>query len=285
MVLELLGRLPHDAGPRWVALAVCTAGAGLVLWAFGARLSRWLFTLVGVGAGTWVGLHAPRWFGWEIDSTGTAIAGALALGIAGYLLQGLWVAIVLSAQLAVAGGLVAWHRASLGGATWAWPKITSPRPVMTELAASAWSMVPHVIPITMGACVAAGGVLAAVWPRMARVLTFSMLGTLLMGTGSLVAIQLAKPEWLAKLPASPQAQGIAIASLVVFGAALQWALLPRAEKRGEGKPTPQPGPPRPLVRDLRDLSRAPGAPMQAPSPTPAAPVKMKMTYSLKEASR
>src|SRR3982751_2827419 len=124
MVQELLGRMPHDAGPRWVALAVCAAGVGLVLWTAGARLSRWLFTLVGVGAGTWVGLHAPRWFGWEIDSTGTAICGAFAFGIAGYLLHGLWVAILLAAQLAVAGGLVAWHRASLAGATWEWPKLT-----------------------------------------------------------------------------------------------------------------------------------------------------------------
>jgi hypothetical protein len=284
MVQELLGRLPHDASPRWVALAVCAAGVGLVLWAAGARFSRWLFTLVGVGAGTWVGLHAPRWFGWEIDSTGTAICGAFALGIAGYLLHGLWVAIVLAAQLAVAGGSVAWHRASLSGATWSWPKLTSPKPAMAELAASVWSAVPHVIPITMGACFVTGVVLAAVWPRMGRVLAFSMLGTLLTSGGALAAIQLVKPEWIARLPATAQAQGIAVASMVVFGAALQWALLPRNEKE-KAKPAPSAGPPRPLVRDLRDLNRAPAIPPPpAARPVPAPP-QLKSSCSLTAAYR
>jgi hypothetical protein len=148
-----------------------------------------------------------------------------------------------------------------------------------------WNVVPHVIPITMAVCLVAGVLLAVIWPRMGRVLAFSMFGTLLMSTGSLVAIQLARPEWLAKLPASAQAQGIALASLVVFGAAFQWALLPRNEKQGEGKPGAPAGPPRPLVRDLRDLNRAPATPPGAPPARPAPVPPLKMTYSLKEASR
>jgi hypothetical protein len=106
-----------------------------------------------------------------------------------------------------------------------------------------------------------------------------------MSTGSLVAIQLAKPEWIGKMPASAQAQGIALASLVVFGAALQWALLPRNERQGEGNPGAPAGPPRPLVRDLRDLNRAPAMPPGAPPARPAPVPPLKMTYSLKEASR
>lgn len=283
MLQELLGRLPTDAGPRWVALAVCAAAVGLMLWAAGARLSRSIFTLVGVSVGAWVGLRTPRWMGWEIDSIGTAICGAFALGIAGYLMRGLWVLILLSAQFAVAGGCVAWHRATLSGAEWTWPAVTWPKPDVKELALAAWNGVPHMIPITMGVCLVAGGVLAAAWPRMGRVLAFSMLGTLLMGSGALVAIQLARPEWIGKLPATAQAQGIAIACLVVFGTALQWALSPRDEKRSAKKPTAAPdGPPRPVVRDLRDLDRAPAIPPAARS-APVAPLKM--TNSLREATR
>jgi hypothetical protein len=172
----------------------------------------------------------------------------------------------------------------MAGVTWEWPKLTTPKPAMTELAASVWSMVPHVIPITMGACLVVGGVLAAVWPRMGRVLAFSMLGTLLMGSGALAAMQLAKPGWMAKLPPSPQAQGIALASLIVFGAALQWALLPRNEnhKTHPGAPA---GPPRPLVRDLRDLNRAPSTAPPAAGPVRVPAPSLKTKYSLKEASR
>jgi hypothetical protein len=299
MVQELIGRLlPHDAGPKGLAMAVCAAVVGLVLWAAGARLSRWLFTLVGVAVGAWVGMRTPRWMGWEIDSIGTAICGAFALGIAGYLLRGLWVSILLSAQLAVAGGLVAWHRASLAGATWTWPEgfwekaraLTGATAgqVSTELLASVWSSVPRVIPITMGGCVVVAGVLSAVWPRMGRVLAFGMLGSLLMGGGVLASIQLAKPEWLAKLPMSAQAQGVTLASLVVFGAAVQWALLPKEEKRRGGDKPAQPAgaPPRPLVRDLRDLNRAPATPATVAATTTAPAVApLRMTYRLKEASR
>jgi hypothetical protein len=151
---------------------------------------------------------------------------------------------------------------------------------MTELAKAVWNVVPHVIPITMGASLVAGGVLAAVWPRMARVLAFGMFGTVLMSSGALAAIQLVKPEWIAKLPVTAQAQGVALASLVVFGAALQWALLPRNEKQ-KTQPAPSAGPPRPLVRDLRDLNRAPAGPPPAARPAQVAPLKM--TYSLREA--
>jgi hypothetical protein len=99
-------------------------------------------------------------------------------------------------------------------------------------------------------------------------------------------MQLGKPEWIAKLPASAQAQGVALASLVVFGAALQWALLPRNAKV-KTEPAASAGPPRPLVRDLRDLNRVPAPPLPAARPVPSAPPPppLKMKYSLKEASR
>jgi hypothetical protein len=305
MLQELLARWPHGDSMRGVWLALAIAAGGLVLWTAGARLSRGLFTLVGVGVGAWVGLQAPRWFGWEIDSTGTAICGALALGIASWLLHGVWVAMLLAAQLAAAGGAVAWHRLAMSGATWTWPKLTIATGFTAsgmEIAKSLWNDLPHAIPIAAGVCLIAGIALAALWPKMGRVLTFAMLGSMLMAGGAVVAMQLGKPEWIAKLPQTAQAQGIVLASLVVFGAAVQWAILGRAEQKTAAKPkrnettttTPTGSPAAPpraiasraVVRDLRDTHRAPAAPAVVPvSHVKPMPLSLTMTYRLKEASR
>src|SRR5688572_17199937 len=121
-IQALLTRLPPDAGGRAVALCGVVAVAGLFLWVIGARVSRSMFTLVGVAAGAWAGLHLPRWMGWEIDAMAVAIGGALVAGLAGYLLHMLWVGLTLGTLLASAGIFIAWHRLA-AGASWSMPTI------------------------------------------------------------------------------------------------------------------------------------------------------------------
>ncbi len=267
MLQELLTRLPSEAGPRGLAVALAVAAAGLVLWVAGARFSRSIFTLVGVAAGAWLGLRVPRWMGWEIDAMAISIGGALVLGLAGYLLHTMWVGAALGTMLAAAGVGIAWHRLGLG-VGWSLPVVDTSAG-MTELIRSLWKSLPDnpapALPTVAGVCLAAGGLIAAVWPKLGRVLTFSLLGSLMLVGGGLAAMRFARPPWIESIPAAAQTQGVTLAILVVLGAAMQWALLPRAgnadEKAGSKNSdflarTPR-GP-----RDVRDLGASKLGPMK-----------------------
>ena len=272
MLQALLTRLPPDAGGRGVVLALTAAGAGLFLWVIGARVSRSVFTLVGVAAGAWVGLHLPRSMGWEIDAMAVAIGGALVVGLAGYLLHMLWVGLTLGTLLASAGVFIAWHRLA-AGASWSMPVIEPPAPAL-DLLRDNWQKLPNglsrVIPIVAGMCFATGALTATLLPKLARVLTFSLLGSLLLACGAIAATAMARPEWLVRIPASTQTQGVILATVVMFGAVIQWALLPRVSKPAAPKLSTQSKseqPPRPArlsreIRDIRDLGSTPLGPLK-----------------------
>lgn len=228
----LLTRLPPDAGGRAVAVALVAAGAGLFLWLIGARVSRSVFTLLGVTAGAWAGVHLPRWMGWEIDSMAVAIGAALVLGLAGYLLHMLWVGLALGTLLASAGVFITWHRL-MAGESWSMPSLdvaATASDLLRELWNTLPSTVSRAVPLVGGVCFATGALMATFTPKFARVLTFSLVGTLLLTVGGVAAVAIARPEWLAKLPTSTQTQGVALASIVMLGAAIQWALCPRVSK-------------------------------------------------------
>src|SRR5436190_3259973 len=59
----LIERLGDQAGP----IAVFCAAAGVFVWLLGARFSKSIAALVGVGAGACVGMHLPEWYGWHFD--------------------------------------------------------------------------------------------------------------------------------------------------------------------------------------------------------------------------
>src|SRR3954447_26189942 len=63
-----------------------TAGAfcalGVMMWIAGGRVSRSILALVGVAAGTVIGMHLPEWRGWHVDGMGLAVGAALLLGSA-----------------------------------------------------------------------------------------------------------------------------------------------------------------------------------------------------------
>lgn len=235
MLHELLTRLPTDAGTRGLTLALSLAATGLLLWIAGARFSRSFFTLAGVAAGAWLGLRVPRWLEWEIDPMAVSIGAALVLGLAGYLLHMTWVGLMLGGSLATAGVCVAWHRMGDGSI----PTVDVNQPVNDALRAL-WAQLPggatRVIPMIAGACFVAGGIATFFWPRLARVLAFSLLGSALLAGGGLAAVWLARPQWLDRLPTDAQTQGVALAILVVLGAIVQWILLPRAAKPDDATP-------------------------------------------------
>jgi hypothetical protein len=252
MLQEWLARLPQDIGPRGLMLALIAAGVGLVLWVVGARFSRSIFTLLGVAAGTWVGMRVPRWMGWEIDAMAVAIGGALVLGLIGYLLHIAWVGLTLGTLIAAASSFVVWHR--LGG-EWSMPAFDPTQPA-TDTVRKLLPTIPMALRCTLAGGLIAGGLLAWVWPKMGRVLAFSLLGSALLAGGGVVAVALGRPQWLGHLPTNTQTQGVALAILVVVGAAFQWALCPRVQKTDEDPPKRR-GP-----QDVKDLGESRPGPLK-----------------------
>jgi hypothetical protein len=248
---ELLARLPQGLNSRALPISLGVAGAGLVLWFVGARFSRSIFTLVGVALGAWVGLRVPRLMGWDIDAMAISIAGAMLLGFAGFLLHMTWVGMLLSTLLASAGVFIAWHRS---GAAWQFPQIqltAPPAQVARELWGSVPMMLTHTVPAVAGSAAVFAALVCWLWPRFARVLTFSLLSSAMLVVGGVCAAAIAKPQWLERIPDSTQTQGMSLAVLVVLGAAIQWMLCPRNAKaqseRQETKTTPRP------PRDVKEL--------------------------------
>src|SRR5215213_10247635 len=68
MVQTLLPMLPREQGTMPLVFTLAAAGAGLLLWATGARFSRTIVTLTLVAMGAVVGDALPSIFGWGINA-------------------------------------------------------------------------------------------------------------------------------------------------------------------------------------------------------------------------
>src|SRR4029453_5362604 len=95
MVQELLNLLPQDVGRLGLVIAIVGSMIGLGMWLIGSRFSRPIVTLLTVLLGASIGMHLPKWFGWQISGAGPAVGAALVLGVTGYVLHGMWVGIGL----------------------------------------------------------------------------------------------------------------------------------------------------------------------------------------------
>lgn len=258
MLQELLTWLPQGAGRAWLAGAVVCAAAGLFLWAAGARVSRSVFTLLGVALGAWGALLLGRRLWPEVEPMGLACGGALVLGLAGYLLHTMWVGLTLGTLLGSAGALVAWKRLA-GDATWSMPILDFSAPahvILHDFWASLPGSLPKVMPVVICGCFATGVLITVFWPKLGRVLTFAAVGTLMFVAGGALALAMARPDWLAYLPAAAQTQGVALAVLVMAGAALQWTMFPGPAQpaRFGTRDAATDGPRRPFrPRDVNDL--------------------------------
>jgi hypothetical protein len=266
MFQEGFANLVAALGPRALPIALGIAVVGLILWAVGARISRSVFALVGVGLGAWLGLRLPVWLGWQIQPMAVGFGGALVLGLAGYWLHTVWVGLTLGTLLASAGAFVAWHRLA-AGAEWSIPAFDPSQPNAT-IARDLWQSLPAdfarvVAPYVAGGCAVIGALIAWLLPTLGRVLAFTLLGTLMLVTGGLAAAQLARPDWLAKLPPDTQTRGVALAILVTAGAVLQWTLCPRKPKGKDFSVGPGPAPAR-GPRDVRDLGPSKQGPLKLP---------------------
>ena len=214
---------------RYALLAALVgSAAGGVLWLAGSRFSRSLVTLLAVTVGAVLGMQLPRWFGWPIDGMGLAVGGAVVLGLSGFLLHSTWVGLSLSGMLALWAGTAAWAVAG-GGARFEihLPEI-DPAADASVVLAGLWRALPGdlpwVMPFAVAGALAAGVMITVLWPRLARVLAYSLAGSTLLVLAGVWAMRMSKPQWTAMLPKDLLTTGLGLMALVGVGVLMQWRL-------------------------------------------------------------
>lgn len=230
MTLELFNLLPPTVLRNALPLAIGATVLGAMLWAAGARLSRGLFTLIGVAAGGLLGVHLPRWLGWPIENMVTIVIGAMVLGIAGYLLFMTCNSLAFSAILTAGATLAVWSIFRPDGSTgWSWP-IINPTDTLPAKLAAVWRSFPapldRVIPAAIAGGLSTGVIGAVLWPRAAAIIAHSVIGAALwLGMGTL-CLHLVRPTWHAELPQSLAARWAVPLGLVLLGIVVQWRIFP-----------------------------------------------------------
>ena len=226
--------LPATIPPAALALAAALAGVfvGAVLWLTGARYSRGLITLSAVALGTILGKQLPAWCRWSIDGMGPAIAGAILLGVAAFILHRLWVGLGLGLMLAASAALAVWFFVP-EMSRWSTPAFEPSAP-LSAWAIDSWSTLPPVarklLPFACGMALLSGFCCAIRWPRIAVAMLYSLLGVALLTVMGIHAIDLAHPQWKTLIPAESWAQALSLGTLVAFGTLLQWCLVPAMAK-------------------------------------------------------
>jgi hypothetical protein len=249
MLQEMIAMLPDVVTRMPPPLAGGIAVAGSLLGLLGARYSRAILTLSLVAAGTLIGLHIPKWFGWHVDPMGPAVGAAILLGVSGYALTQMWEGVLLSALLAaVAGGAVCY----VLGATWQWPTIDwSGTAVDTTL--KIYQSIPKslnkALPGAIAIGLALGWLLTALWPKLGRVLLYSLGGMIALVVCGVLSLKVYQPDWIAAIPADPRIQGGALAVLILVAALVQWLGIKGAgkgrtakESRSDDSPAQSTGP-------------------------------------------
>jgi hypothetical protein len=244
MTEKLLNLMPNDLTvPFWAMFAAI--GVGFVLWAIGAKISRSLFTLVFVAIGCLVGRRLPALFHWQIDGMATAVGAAVVMGVLGYSMHRIWVAILLGLTLATWGALAVWIIRAPSD-PFPWPDIPDPfTPI--DYAKSIWASLPgdvaHILPVVCGVLYASGFAMALLWHRLGRALLHSLLGATLLLSGLLLLVQSRYPQLMSRIPPRPWEQSAILGGVVLIGMGLQWMITWR--KTAAPAPTiePVPAPP------------------------------------------
>lgn len=224
MLHQWLALLPSQVGTLGLIVAVSGTLLGVLLWLVGARFSRPLITLCTVALGALAGMMLPRWFQWSVSGMGTAVGGAVLLGISGYWLHRFWVGFGLGLVLACWVALGTWTLLS-GNVQWTWPPADE-NSTVTSYLTTTWQTLPadvtHALPFTCATAMLSGLVAAVLWPRIGLVMLHSMAGVSLAVGMGLAAIEFGRPQWLGIVPAQGSSQLMLLLGLTIFGALVQW---------------------------------------------------------------
>jgi ACR3 family arsenite efflux pump ArsB len=82
------------------------------------------------------------------------------------------------------------------------------------------------MPGAVALALATGVTITVFWPKLARVLAYSVAGLSLLVVAGLWAMQMSRPQWLAMLPRDFVTQVAVLVALVGFGVLIQWRLTP-----------------------------------------------------------
>jgi len=243
MLRDVLALLPDVIVrcPLETAIAFCALGA--VLWMAGGRLSRSILALVAVAGGTIIGMRLPQWRGWQIDGMGLAVAGSIVLGSIAFLMHRTCIGLLLGVGMMLWAGFGTWVFLA-GDATWNWRAATWNGDLVHYLH-DLWQTLPpgmgRVFPWVCFAGFATGVTITVFSPKLGKVMAHSLVGVTLMALMGSIAASAARPSWLAALPGSRAAQGLALVGLVALGALIQWQFTPPYRKQpgaGRGSPAP-----------------------------------------------
>jgi hypothetical protein len=241
MLQRIFELLPARVAQMPVSAAMMIAIAGLVLGLAGARFSRSILTLTLVAAGTYLGLHVPTWMGWGIDPMGPGFCGAIVLGLAGYMLSTLWEGLLLGLLLAGGAGSAVWILLA-GGATWHWPQIDWSA-TSVEIVVKVWQSLPMTVnkafPAAVGLGFGLGVLFVALWPKLGKVMVYSLLGMIILVLAGFIVAQKSNREMLRSLPVDPFKQGIVFGAMVLVAMVIQGLLLPRARKKRDEATEPK----------------------------------------------
>lgn len=224
MLQELLALRPEALAECPPALAGGLVATGVLLGVIGARSGRPILSLLAVAAGAYLGLRAPRWYGWGIEPAVVAVVAALALGVTAFLLHravlGAALALILTGWTAVAVWI-----AQGGGTTWSWPDVRwTGNPA--EYLSGIWRTMPgdlgRILPYACALALIAGVFGAMFWPRLGRVVFFSLLAVTLAGVGGAAILDKYQPGWVGSVPADASTQVGLLATALAISGVVQW---------------------------------------------------------------
>ena len=228
MLQELLPLVPSDAGAVGIGVGIGSVVIGLFLWIAGAKVSRQLLTLTLVSIGAYTGKMLPVWYEWNFSPAAFAVGGAIACGVAGYAMHRFWVGLCLGSIATIWSGLAVWMLRH-GDFAWSSPAWSADM-TAADFGNALWANLPEAVQLTLpyaaGAAMVSGTVFALIKPRLATVMNWSIIGSTLMLLGMLLAVESYEPAWFGKMPAELWAQLAILASVVAFGAIVQWRIAP-----------------------------------------------------------
>lgn len=237
MIQNLLPLFRWRLGTSGLTIAVFSWALGLALWLAGAKFSRQLLALTATAAGGAIGYLSPHWFDWTIDPWTVAVLGALIVGITGFMAHGYITAFGLGVVLAIWGALTAICAIGLPQ-FWDWP-IFPPNDDLWPFVYIIRASVPdHLIVMlcyAAGIGAVAGPFVGFVWPRLAVVLFWSLIGlTFILGPALWVG-----QSYVHHLPPQPASQATILVMLILVGAGVQWRI---TFAKGSPKPAAKPKP-------------------------------------------
>jgi glycerol uptake facilitator-like aquaporin len=235
-MLDTLARLlPPLAGPTTLVLCVLGLLASGTLWLAGDRFARPLAALCAVTIGGMVGLALPGWMDIGLSPAACSVVLALLMGLSGYALPQVWLAVSLGATLAMWGTLVCWMIVA-GESEWTWPAWTNGGTVRGYLSAS-WQSMPveftRVAPFIVISLMLVGMIVSLVWRKRLMPLVCSVVGISLLTLLGLLAASIGKLGWHHAVPSATGAQVFMLLILSLFGALVQTRAKPSGEKGGK----------------------------------------------------